>query len=81
LRNLEDFKYALWSENTVLCDSSLPIISAKDKKFLVFCPLFLWFSRRAVSWNRQDCNRQSIQRVQNTWPIGTGLFLNAGTQM
>jgi len=35
----------------------------------------------AVSWNRQDCNRQSMQRVQNTWSTGSGLCLNARTQM
>jgi len=27
----------------------------------------------AVSWNRQDCNRHSMQRVQNTWSLGTSL--------
>ena len=35
----------------------------------------------AVSWNRQDCDRQSMQRVQNTWSIGTGLCLTVRTQM
>jgi len=29
----------------------------------------------------EDCNRQSMQRAQNTWSIGTGLRLNARTQM
>jgi len=37
--------------------------------------------RNAVSWNRQDRNRQSMQRMQNTWSVGTGLCLNARTQM
>jgi len=46
----------------------------------VFCALFMVWQGSAVSWNRQDCNRQSIQRVQNTWSIGTGLCLNARTQ-
>ena len=27
----------------------------------------------SVSWNRQDCKRQNMQRVQNTWSIGIGL--------
>jgi len=30
--------------------------------------LFAWFARAALlalSWNHQDCNRQSMQRVQN----------------
>ena len=35
----------------------------------------------AVSWNRQDCDRQSIQRMQNTWSIGTGLCLSARSRM
>ena len=35
----------------------------------------------AVCWNRQRCNRQSMQQVQKTWSIGTGLLLNALTQM
>ena len=35
----------------------------------------------AVSWNCQDRNRQSMQRVQNTWSIETGLCLYTLTQM
>jgi len=35
----------------------------------------------AVSWNRQDCNKQNMQRVQNTGSVGTGLYLNARTHM
>jgi len=35
----------------------------------------------AVSWNHQRCNRQSMQQVQKTWSIGTGLLLNALTHM
>jgi len=42
----------------------------------VFCAFCMVCSDSAVSWNRQDCNRQSIQRVQSIWSIGTGLFLN-----
>jgi len=34
----------------------------------------------AVSWNRQDCNRQSMQLVLNTWSTGTALYLNSRTQ-
>jgi len=41
----------------------------------VFCALYIVFPGSAVSWNRQDCNRLSMQRVQNTWSIGTGLCL------
>jgi len=33
------------------------------------------------AWNRQDCNKQSTQRLQNTCSIGTGWCLNAWTQM
>ena len=43
----------------------------------VFCALCMVWPGRAASWNRQDFNRQSIQRVQNTWAIGTGLCLSA----
>jgi len=32
----------------------------------VFCALCMVCPGSAVSWNRQDCNRQSIQQVQNT---------------
>jgi len=39
----------------------------------VFCALCMVRPGKALSWNRQDCNRQSMQRVQNTWSIGTGL--------
>jgi len=37
----------------------------------VFCALYMICPGSAVSWNRQDCNGQSIQRVQNTWSVGT----------
>jgi len=47
----------------------------------VFCALCMVFPGSVVSWNRQDYNRQSMQRVQNTWSIETGLLLNALTQM
>ena len=47
----------------------------------VFCTLCTVCPCSAVSWNHQHCNRQSMQRVQNAWPIGTGLCLNARTQM
>ena len=35
----------------------------------------------AVNWNRQDCNRQSMQRVQNTWSTGTGLSKYSDTNL
>jgi len=47
----------------------------------VFCTICMVWPGSAASWNRQDCNRQSIQRVQNTWSIGTGLCLNARARM
>jgi len=47
----------------------------------VFFALCMVCPGSAVSWNRQDFNRQSMQRVQNTWSIGTGLLLNALAQM
>jgi len=47
----------------------------------VFCALCMVYPVSAVSWNRQDCNRQNMQRVQNTWSIGTGLCFDARTQM
>jgi len=47
----------------------------------VFCALCMVCSSSAVNWNRQDCNRQSMQGVQNTWSIGTGLWFNTRTQM
>ena len=47
----------------------------------VFCALCMVFLGRAVIWHRQDCNRQSMQRVQITWSIGTALCQNARTQI
>jgi len=47
----------------------------------VFCALCMVCLVSAVSWNCQYCNRQSIQRVQNTWSIGTGLCLNPRAQL
>jgi len=46
----------------------------------VLCALCMVYPDGAVSWNRQDCNMQTMQRVQNTWSIGTGLCQNARTQ-
>jgi len=40
----------------------------------VSCALCMVCLGSAVSWNRQYCNRQSMQRVQNDWSIATGLF-------
>jgi len=42
----------------------------------VFCAVCMVFPGSAFSWNRQGCNRQSMQRIQNTWSTGTGLCLN-----
>jgi len=47
----------------------------------VFCALCMVCPGSAVSWNRQGCNRQSMQHMQNTWSFGTGLCLNAQLQM
>jgi len=47
----------------------------------VFCVLCMVCPGSAVSWNCQDCNRQSMQRVQNSWSIRIGQCLNAWTQM
>jgi len=47
----------------------------------VFCALCMVCPGSAVSWNSQDCNRQSMKRVQNAWSIGTGLLSNALAQM
>jgi len=47
----------------------------------VFCAICMVCPDSVVSWNHQDCNRQSMQGVQNTWSIGTSLSLNAWTQM
>jgi len=47
----------------------------------VFCAFSMVCPGSAVSWNRKGCNRQSMQRVQNTCSIGTGLLLNFLTQM
>jgi len=46
----------------------------------VFCALCVVCPGSALSWNRQNCNRQSVQRVQNTWSVGTNLCLKARTQ-
>jgi len=47
----------------------------------VLCALCMVSPGSAVNWNRQDYNRQSMQRVKNTWSVETGPFLNARTQM
>jgi len=47
----------------------------------IFCALCMVSPGSALSWNCQGCNRQSMQRVQNTLSIGTGLCLNAMIQM
>jgi len=46
----------------------------------VFCALCMVSPGSAVSWNRQDYNRQSMQRVKNTWSSGAGLCLNDRTR-
>jgi len=46
----------------------------------VFCPPCMVCPGSAVSWNRQDYNRQNMQRVKNTWSSGAGLCLNDRTQ-
>ena len=55
--------------------------AAKEVIEYVFCALCMVCPGSAFSWNSQDCNRESMQRVQNTWSIGTGLGQNAQTQM
>jgi len=47
----------------------------------VFGTLCMVCPGSAVSSNRQECNRQNMQRVQNTCSVGTGLCLNARTQI
>jgi len=49
----------------------------------IFCALCMVCPGRAVSWNRQDCNRQSMQVVQNTWSVGTAwsVFKCSGTNV
>jgi len=49
-----------------------------DHVFWAFCMVC---PARAIRWSCQDCNRQSIQQVQNTWTIVSRLCLNAQTQM
>jgi len=39
--------------------------------------LYMVCSGRAVSWNCQDCNRQSMHWVQNIWMIGETFGWNA----
>jgi len=40
----------------------------------VLSALCVVFPGSALRWNRQGCNRQSMQRVQNTLSIGTDLL-------
>jgi len=47
----------------------------------VFCVLCMHCPGSAVRWNRLGCNRHSMQRVEHTWSIGAGPFLNARTQI
>jgi len=43
--------------------------------------LFAWFGWvELLADIAKDCKRQSIQRVQNTWSIGTGLCRNTRTR-
>ena len=48
-------------------------VCLKEHMRVDFCALDIVCLGSTVSWNRQGCNRQSMQRVQNTWLIGTGL--------
>jgi len=41
----------------------------------VFCALCMVCLGSAVSWSSQDCNRQSRQRVANTWSTRAGLWM------
>jgi len=44
--------------------------------------LFAWFSQSTMlAGIAKTAFRQSMQRVQNTWSVGTGLCLNAQTQI
>jgi len=53
----------------------------REEMDCVFCALCMVCPGSAVRWNRQGCNRQSMQRVQNTWSTEAGLCLHARTQM
>jgi len=46
----------------------------------VFCALRMVCPGSAMSWNRQDRSRQSMQRAQSNWSIGTGLRQNTRTK-
>jgi len=47
----------------------------------MFCALCMVSPGSAVSWNHQDNNRPSMQRVKSTWSIKTGVCLKARTPM
>jgi len=64
-----------------ICVNADVCVFERTHESRLFCALYMVCLGSAVRWNRQDCNRQSMQRVQNTWSIPTGLCLNARTQM
>ena len=47
----------------------------------VFCAICMVCPGSVVSWNHQDCNRQSMQRVQNTCSVGISVFRRSNTNV
>jgi len=69
----------VWS--AVAISDEINKVKMREAAHCVFCALCMVCPGSPVSSNRQDCNRQSMQWVQNTWSIGTCLCLNARLQM
>jgi len=66
------------SKHIRICVNANVCMLERTRGSRLFCALYMLCPGSAVSWNRRHCNRQSMQRVQNTWSIGTGLCLMFG---
>ena len=72
---LHTFAFVLMQMSACQKEHMREVIDYVFRALCMVCP------GSAVSWNRQDCNRQSMQRVQNTWSVGTNsLFLDSGSK-
>jgi len=60
-------KKRLWTHLVIFINANVFTLGLES----CLCALCVVYLDRAVSWHSQDANRQSMQRVQNTWSIGT----------
>jgi len=64
-----------------ICVNANVCIFERTRESRLFCAPYMFCPGSAVSCNRPYCKRQSMRWVQNNWSTGTGLCLNARTQM